>query len=236
MMDRLRQALEARARAGRPATLWLRDDDAVEPTPALDRLFDLPRAGIPLTIAAIPSGTAPALAQAVAAVPGVEVAQHGWSHTNHAGPGEKKQELGAHRPLGVVMEEVARGLRHLSALCGPRFTPLMVPPWNRIAPQVTAALPAAGFRALSVYGPVRPGPLPQINTQVDLIDWHGTRGGRDARVIEEEILAAMSKGPVGILTHHLVHDAAAWGVLEALARVTLSHPGCRWVAVSALLP
>lgn len=236
MMERLRRALDARAEAGRPAVLWLRDDDAVEPTPALSRLFDLARGGIPLTIAAIPAGSGAALAQAVAEVAGVDVAQHGWSHANHAGAGEKKQELGAHRPVEVVMEEVARGFAHLSALHGPRFRPLMVPPWNRIAPEVAAALPGAGFRALSVHGRVKPGPLPQINTQIDLIDWHGTRGGREAAMLQTEILAAMEQGPVGILTHHLVHDAPAWRFLDELVAVTTGHPGCRWVPVSALLP
>lgn len=236
MMDRLRQALDVRAAEGRPVTFWLRDDDAVGPTPALNRLFDLARAGVPVTLAAIPAQTGEALAQAVAGVPGIEVAQHGWSHANHAWAGEKKQELGAHRPVEAVMEEVAQGLAKLSALHGPRFVSVMVPPWNRIAPQVVAALPGAGFRALSVYGPAKPGPLPQINTQVDLIDWHGTRGGRDAQVLEQEILAAMPQGPVGILTHHLVHDRAAWDFLDGLAAATLGHPGCRWVAVSALLP
>jgi len=235
-MDRLRRALDARAARGHPATLWLRDDDAVEPTPALERLFDLARAGVPVTVAAIPEGTGEALAGAVAAVPQVVVAQHGWSHANHAGSGEKKQELGVHRPTEVVMEEVERGFAHLSALHGPRFVPLMVPPWNRIAPQVAAALPGTGFRALSVYGPARPGPLPQINTQVDLIDWHGTRGGRDVEVLELEIMIAMENGAVGILTHHLVHDAVAWRFLDALVGATMGHPGCLWVPVSALLP
>lgn len=236
MMDRLRRALDARADEGRPVTLWLRDDDAVEPTPALDRLFDLARRGVPLTIAVIPEQTGEALAQTVAAVPGVEVAQHGWSHANHASAVEKKQELGAHRPVPVVMEEVGRGFAKLSALHGPRFVPLMVPPWNRIAPQVASALPGAGFRALSVYGSARPGPLPQINTQVDLIDWHGSRGVRPAELLEGEVLVAMEAGPVGILTHHLVHDAEAWGFLDGLLAVTAGHPGCRWVPVSDLLP
>lgn len=236
MMDGLRRALNARAADGRPVTLWLRDDDAVEPTPALERLFDLARAGVPVTVAAIPERTGEALAQAVAGVPRVEVAQHGWSHANYAGAGEKKQELGAHRPLPVVVEEVARGFAKLSALHGPRFVPLMVPPWNRIAPQVAATLPGAGFRALSVYGPARAGTLPQVNTQVDIIDWHGSRRGRPTDVLEGEILAAMEAGPVGILTHHLVHDMAAWGFLDRLLAVTEGHPGCQWVPVSAMLP
>lgn len=236
MMDALRRALDARAAEGRPVALWLRDDDAVEPTPALDRLFDLARAGVPATVAAIPAGTGTALAEAVAGVAGVEVVQHGWSHANHARAEEKRQELGAHRPIGAVMDDLARGFAQLAALHGPRFVPVMVPPWNRIAPQVAAALPDAGFRALSVYGPAKPGPLPQINTHVDLIDWHGTRGGRDQALLEAEIVAAMAQGPVGILTHHLVHDAAAWTFLDRLVAVTSVHPGCRWVPISALLP
>ena len=236
MMDRLRRALDARAGAGRPATFWLRDDDAVAPTPALDRLFEMARAGVPVTVAAIPADTGAALAEAVAAVPRVEVAQHGWSHANHARPGEKKQELGSHRPVAAVMDEVTRGRARLAALHGARFVPVMVPPWNRIAPEVAAALPGAGFRALSVYGPARADPLPQINTQVDLIDWHGTRGGRDERVLEDEVLAAMDAGPVGILTHHLVHDGAAWAFLDRLCGVTSGHPGCRWASLGALLP
>lgn len=236
MMDRLRRTLDARALSAQPATLWLRDDDAVMPTPALDRLFDLARSGVPLTVAVIPERTGEALAQAVAGVPGIEVAQHGWSHANHARAGEKKQELGAHRPVGAVMDEVSQGFARLAALHGPRFVPLMVPPWNRIAPQVAAALPGAGFRALSVYGPARPGPLAQVNTQVDLIDWRGSRGGKDAGALEAEIVTALETGPVGLLTHHMVHDAAAWRFLEALVGATMGHPGCRWVPVSTMLP
>ncbi len=236
MMDALRRALDARAAKGKPATLWLRDDDAVEPTPALDRLLDLARRGVPVTLATIPAHTGEALAQAVAGIPGVEVAQHGWSHANHARAGEKKQELGAHRPLEAVMAEVTRGQARLSALHGPRFVPVMVPPWNRIAPHVAAALPGAGFRALSVYGPAKPGPLLQINTQVDLIDWHGKRGARDPDLLESEVLAAMAHGPVGILTHHLVHDDGAWAFLDRLVEATWVHRGCQWVAMRSLLP
>ena len=49
--------------AGRAADLWLRDDDAVEPTAALDRLLALAgRHSIPLTLAVIPAHAGEALA------------------------------------------------------------------------------------------------------------------------------------------------------------------------------
>lgn len=231
-LDGLRRALDDIGQAGGCARLWLRDDDAVMPTPALDRLLAL---GLPVTIAAIPSRTDQALAARLADAQGVSLAVHGWSHANHAPPGEKPQELGPHRPLSQVTGELARGLAHLRALHGPRLQPLLVPPWNRIAPDVVAALPALGFRALSVFGPARPGALPMVNTHVDLIDWRGTRGGRPAAVLEAGIVAALGAGPVGILAHHLVHDAAAWAFLEALVRAT-DHPACTWVEVGDLMP
>jgi hypothetical protein len=50
--------------AGRVAQLWWRDDDAVAPTPALDRLLDV-AAGIPLSLAVIPAEMVRELATAL---------------------------------------------------------------------------------------------------------------------------------------------------------------------------
>ncbi len=235
-MDRLIRALDVRAEAGDPVRLWLRDDDAVVPSAPLDRLLALAGGIVPLTLAVIPAETGAALAARLVDAAGVSVAVHGWAHRNHAPLGEKTAELGAHRPARVVLEEAGRGLRHLSALHGARLVPLMVPPWNRIAPAVVAGLRDEGFRALSVFGPEAPAPLTVVNTHVDVIDWRGSRGGKPEAVLVAEILARMqSGGAVGILTHHLVHDAAVWTFLERLIAATRAHPGCRWVAVERLI-
>ncbi len=87
-------------RAGRKADFWLRDDDAVEPTAALDRLLTLTeKYGVPVALAVIPAFTGAALAKRLDEAPHAVVAVHGWSHENHAAAGEKKQELGsASRP------------------------------------------------------------------------------------------------------------------------------------------
>ena len=236
MMDALRRALDARAVTGDPALFWLRDDDATEPDAALDRLLDLTASSVPLTLAVIPAFSGAALAERLADTPGASVAVHGWSHANHAGPGEKPQELGPHRPADAVLAQIARGAAHLTALHGRRALPMLVPPWNRIAPAVVQGLPALGFRALSVFGPEQPSPLRQINTQVDLIDWRGTRGGRPEPALTAELLARLQTGgPVGLLTHHKVHDAAAWRFLTRLLALTAAHPGCRWVAAADLM-
>lgn len=232
----LRRALDARG--GDPVRFWLRDDDAVAATPALERLLALAGAWqVPLTLAVIPAFAGADLAERLQRESGVSVAVHGWAHRNHASAGEKSQELGPHRPPGAVLGELAAGFARLRRDFPGPFVPLLVPPWNRISPGLLPALPGLGFRALSVFGPERAGPLLQINSHVDLMDWRGTRGGRPLSALVPEILTALQAGlpAIGLLSHHLVHDEAAWGALEALLAATAGHPGCAWAPVTALM-
>lgn len=241
--DPLRRELDRWQAAGRVARFWLRDDDAVEPTPALETLMALAcQSQVPLTLAVIPGLTDEALAARLAEEAAVAVAVHGWSHTNHAGPQGKKQELGGERPAEAVLGELREGFRLLQRLHPARFLPVLVPPWNRIDAALIPALPGLGFAALSVYGRAKQdGPMPLLNTHVDVIDWHGTRGGRSEEELVTELVAELrhrfagSDEPVGMLTHHLVHDAAAWDFLSALFAVTGRHPAVRWSSASALL-
>ncbi len=241
--DPLHRELDRWQAAGRVARFWLRDDDAVEPTPALETLMTLAcQSGVPLTLAVIPGLTGEALAVRLAEETSVTVAVHGWSHTNHAGPQAKKQELGGERPAEVVLGELGEGFRLLERLHPARLVPVLVPPWNRIDPALIPALPGLGFAALSVYGRARQdGPVPLLNTHVDIIDWHGTRGGRSEAELVAELVAELrdrfagSDEPVGVLTHHLVHDTAAWDFLSALFAVTGGHPAVRWSPASELL-
>lgn len=239
MTQTLLSALDRRAAAGNPARLWLRDDDAVAPSAALERLLTLTGAmAVPLAIAAIPARSGEALARRLDGAQGVTVALHGWSHRNHAPAPEKKQELGAHRPLEQVLDELSRGQAHLAGLHGGQFCPVLVPPWNRISPEVTQALPRLGLRALSVFGAEKPAALPQINTHVDVMDWRGTGGGKPDAVLEAELLRWLEAdvAQIGVLTHHLVHDDQVWRWLERLFTLTSGHPGCRWVGLPELLP
>jgi peptidoglycan/xylan/chitin deacetylase (PgdA/CDA1 family) len=234
----LREALDRRAAAGlAPLRLWLRDDDAVAPTPALDRLLGLAGGGLPVTIAAIPAFATPALAARLAGRPGVTVAVHGWAHRNHAPAGEKPQELGAHRPAATVAAELAAGRDRIAALFGPAGADILVPPWNRIAPAVAARLPALGFTLLSAFADAAFAGIATVNPRIDPIDWRGARGTWPEARLDAALAAAAARDDLphlGILTHHLVHDAAAWAFLEALAGATAGHPACRWVALAAL--
>lgn len=216
------------------ADLWLRDDDATQPSAALDRLLELSeRHSAPMTLAVIPHPTGEALARRLEGTSAIDVAVHGWAHQNHAGSAEKKRELGLHRPLEIVVGELEAGLQKLRSLHDQRFVPMLVPPWNRIDQAVIEHLPQAAYKALSVYGPEMPDRLPLLNTHVDVIDWRGTRGGKDHDVLFAETAARMRQanatgGMTGILTHHLDHDESVWAFLQSLLSVTTSHPACRW--------
>jgi len=224
--------------AGRVADLWWRDDDAADVGPALDRLLDLHRElAVPLALAVVPSRATPALAARLAAVPAVDVLQHGYAHVNHGTPGEKKIELGAQRPAMVVLGELGTGWLALERLFGDRPLRVMVPPWNRIAPALVPTLPEIGFAGLSTFGarprahPVRG--LRQINAHVDLIDWKGGRGFAGEEACLGALVAALSRSraqtsePVGLLSHHLVMDGGAWDFLRSFWERTKTMSGMR---------
>ncbi|MBK1838882.1 polysaccharide deacetylase family protein [Azospirillum sp. YIM B02556] len=232
---------------GRCCALWLRDDDAVAAGPQLDRLLQrCAQANIPLGLAVIPADAEPSLAQALAGHAFVTPLVHGWSHADHAAPGRKKCEFGPERPPEVRQAEAERGLSTLRPLFGRRLLPLFVPPWNRMAPDMPARLAAAGYRAVSAFGPA-PAPrdgIAWVNTHLDLIDWRGSRSAvpLDAlldllcRELRERREGRRPPGePIGLLTHHRVHDAAIWDLLDRLLDRLTGHPALEWPAVDELV-
>lgn len=238
--DPLRHELDKWTDRGRAARLWLRDDDAVAASPALARLAAITR-GCGAVLAVIPAFVEDALAAFVSEYPHLRVAVHGWSHANHAPAAEKKQELGLHRPADEILAELTRGYAKLSALFGDRLLPMLVPPWNRIDNALLPRLHDCGFETLSVFGAARPdAPIPMINTHVDLIDWHGTRVGRDPAILIAEIVRELrhrregADEPLGILSHHLVNDGTAFGFIEDMVRITTEHPASQWLTPQSL--
>jgi hypothetical protein len=226
------------------ATFWWRDDDAIAPSPALERLLGL--GSQPLALAVIPAEMATELAGFLADPHNacrVDVLQHGYAHHNHEPPGAKKAELGAARPPAAVREELGRGARLLAAAFGTQTLPVLVPPWNRIAEPLIDHLADDGYRGLSTQGSRRPvaasrqeGIL-QVNTHIDIVGWRAGRGfiGLEAAIdLALGHLSARREGradaaePTGLLTHHLVLEDAAFDfTAEFLAR-TAQHPAVQW--------
>jgi hypothetical protein len=237
----LRDELDRWRDAGSTARLWLRDDDAVAPSPELEGLAALAaRFRIPVVLAVIPAKTGEALADYLRDIPHICPAIHGWSHANHAPPSEKKQELGLHRGRDAVLAELADARRRMGDLHGDRLIPMLVPPWNRIAPELLPDLPRLGYHALSGFGveSFDVVGLAVVNTHVDLIDFRGTRRCHDHDFLTQWIVQELSRSrqsdhePVGILSHHLVADDAALQFLEELFSATVNHPACRWSDVA----
>jgi hypothetical protein len=236
------QALDEEAarwgEGGRTAEVWWGDDDAADSGPALDRILELHReTRAPLSLAVVPALATKALADRLGTEPGVDLLQHGYAHLNHASPGEKKAELGPHRPAMIVLGELGTGWLALERLFGDRARSVMVPPWNRIAPGLVPALPEIGFGGLSTFGPrrrARPvSGLLQINTHVDLIDWKGRRGFVGEAAALGALVAALAHArtvaaePVGLLSHHLAMDGGAWDFLRSLWETASTLPGIR---------
>ncbi|WP_206454725.1 polysaccharide deacetylase family protein [Aurantimonas marina] len=245
--DALLHELDHWMAEGRTVVLWWRDDDAAQPTPALVRLVAAARRhGAPLALAVIPARMSDALIPSIDD-PLVSVLQHGFAHQNHAAASERAVECGGDRPAMAVLDELAAGRARLTAAFGSRFSPVMVPPWNRIEPAIATALPDRGFGGLSVFGPraatqAGAGSF-AVNAHLDLLTWKGGArfAGRDKLLrLCAERLADRRCGrtdpdePFGLLTHHLDHDAETWAFLDEILGLLAAHPAVRWTEAGTL--
>lgn len=248
--------LDAWLSQGGQASFWWRDDDAGRPDPAFDRLLSLAAdVALPLGLAVVPAWLTPEVAEAIRAAPGpVAVLQHGFAHANHETdiqPGALKvrpAECGTSRPAQAVLEELAEGSAGLRAAFGGRFLPVLVPPWNRIAPAVRASLPRAGYRALSAFGPravAEPVPgLLQVGCHADPIVWREGKRFAGASATLDRLrthLSARRGGhadpsePTGLLTHHRDMDPVCWAFLEELLGRLRAHPAVTFSPLPSLL-
>jgi peptidoglycan/xylan/chitin deacetylase (PgdA/CDA1 family) len=211
---------------GQRPRIWWRDDDARGMSPAFDQLLDIAD-GLPLSVAVIPHGVSPSLADRLRSAPNVTIGQHGVDHVNRrqpaAGPAADYTQAVAAGPLA---RRILAGRDTLEqAGLDPVF---YAPPWNRVEPVLLEALPIAGYFALSGWkgeGAVKPG-LQRLDTHLDLLCWKGGARFRGAARIEDDLrrqLAARRRAgafakPIGLLTHHLDHDEACWTFLDGFLR------------------
>jgi hypothetical protein len=207
--------------------IWWRDDDAVEPTPALYRLTGLASTlGLPVHIAVIPKPAQPSLAEFCAGQDQVIPLVHGWQHLSHAPDGHKKAEFG--HPRATALGDAGRAIDRMKLLFSDLFLPIFVPPWNRLDTALLPELAPLGYTAVSTYLPRKskwaaPG-LAQINTHIDPIFWRGGRGlvpPDDLIAHIVQLLQNRRQGitdaaePMGFLTHHLVHTQDIWDFTQS---------------------
>jgi hypothetical protein len=231
---------------GRVAEFWWRDDDAARPDAALARLCALSaQSAVPLALAVVPVGADPALLGILGET--VTVIQHGTDHRNRARAGDKKTEFPAAESPEAAIARLGEARERLAAWARGRFVPALAPPWNRLPETLVPQLALAGLRGLSRFGAratAEPAPgVRQVNTHVDLVAWHAGRGfvGEDAALgVAVRHLSAKREGsadagePTGWLSHHAVHDEAAWAFLERLFKTLRAGPGLRWCRAQEL--
>lgn len=239
--------------AGRIATLWWRDDDAIRGNDRLDRLISIAD-GIPISLAVIPAPADPELAEWLAQpsrsprAARVAILQHGWQHANRAGNGKKNEFPLGRSPLDVA-SDLAAGRIRLARLFGARALAVLVPPWNRFDPSFLPLLTNSGLTAISRVKP-RPvaHPVPrvaEVNVHVDLVSWAGDRNFIGEAGALSAIVAHLrarrlcefdAAEPTGILSHHLVQDEQTEVFLRQLVTLTRNHPATRWLDAASVFP
>jgi hypothetical protein len=237
--------LKAWGEVGEQAAFWWRDDDAIQITSDLKTLLSLHHTTqVPLVLAVIPSQIHPELVPHLNEHDGVCVVQHGYAHQNHANKGEKSSEFPSSRDTGKMLAEIALGWSHLKVF--QTREKIFVPPWNRIAADLSSGLADLGFSGISTFGSratkqAAPA-LNRVNTHVDIIAWRSGRGfaGEDkvlGEVVEHLTDKRLGKAdklePTGLLTHHLAHDPDCWKFLETFLNWTVQHEAVKWVSAEA---
>jgi hypothetical protein len=223
---------------GHAPVFWWRDDDARRVTPALDRLLGLAiRFEVPITIAAVPDGDITALVETCRAIPGAELAIHGFRHENRAPLGWPSGEVNDLDRTADVMSDLGAAI---DVFRRAGMTPrLFVPPWTNAHPTLKRALGLQGL-SLSCYGKVRSEAEPdRLDAHLDIMRWKPQprfRGAvrfllRTRRLLAERRAKRAWHEPLGLLTHHLDHDEDAWRFLEVflpiarpIARLSIEKP------------
>jgi hypothetical protein len=243
-LQRLLLALELRrwTQAGKRARLWWRDDDARSPSRALRRLLDLSdHHAVPLTLAVIPDSEPLRLAPLLARRTQVRVIQHGVSHADH-GQAAAGGEFAPEMTREDIVRELSSGWAALRGL--PGLFPAFAPPWNDIHPALPAALRCFGFVGLSGWGELSPATRPfRIDAHLDLMRWRGGPRFRGRGRFEADLRAALAlrrrqgswAAPIGLLTHHLAQDEAAWKYLAEFLAWSRRRPEFEWTALDALV-
>ena len=183
-------------------------------------------------------------------------------HADYGRPG-KPEESGSRRPLSALRSDATLAYSTFSDHFG-ESNVIIVPPYNRIAAKLVQVLPQIGFAAVSVWPgfhertvlrlnsrlPWMPAvkvpqqvAIPRLDVHIDVIDWkRGT--ARDMISVAEQVVGQLRlrrRGflpldyPIGILTHHLVHDEPVWALCHGLLQFLRAQRAVDFLAAASLL-
>lgn len=225
---------------GPPARFWWRDDDAICETPELRHLLAVrDRQAIPLAIAVIPARASANFGSVLSGWPCVDIFAHGWDHQNHNRPGRLSAELAPGRKAGEVRLELTQGRTRLEDMFGEQFKPVLVPPYNYLSPHLVEPVREAGFSFVSIDRDFAGFSVPSQNVHIDVIDWRRKQAATPIEIVRSAVAALRLRryglvdadAPIGLITHHLVHDASVWAVTETLLDRLKEHPAVAFPAM-----
>jgi hypothetical protein len=117
-------------------------------------------------------------------------------------------------------------------MAGESFRPVLVPPYNYLAPHLVGSVKSAGFSFVSCSGDFAGLQIASRNVHVDVIDWRRKQVAAPDRMVRGVIAALRLRryglveatSPVGMITHHLVHDEPIWERTRCLLDRLAEHP------------
>ncbi len=233
----------------RAATFWWRDDDACLLTPQLQQLVEIAdKAEVPIHLAVIPARLTEETTRYLLSSPNTAILQHGYAHIDHAPKGEGSWELGDHRPLETVVEELTRGFEILDAAFGKKFLPVLVPPWTRFSDKLHPMLGQIGFKAYSAEGIREPDHdsdgIKTIHAHCDPIRWKQNARFKGTDRVLDDFVGHLQKRrhghcdssePTGLCTHHMDHSPELWQFIGQLLKHTKPHPAVDWISIESEL-
>jgi hypothetical protein len=183
---------------------------------------------------------------------------HGWKHINHS-RGNKPGEFGPDRPLSNMIKDAESALSLFSEHFD-SVKAIFVPPFNRVTPAVVKALPNIGFFGVSLmpnylerkilqFGPQLAwsnlikipefSGSPRMDVHLDMINWK-TKTAPETKTIVDHLMRHLrgrrlglmaTDTPIGLLTHHLVHNDAIWRACDEAMEVLRSHKAVEFIDV-----
>lgn len=239
-VHRLKAELHRWRRQGVTPRLWWRDDDAREPTPALGRLIDIAD-DRPLTLAIIPARDLAPLAARLSLASGLCFAQHGVDHVNWRPAGQPPSEYVEGTDVEAIRDAILGGRQAMTEV---GLAPVAyAPAWGHLDARLLEALPRAGYQTVLWSGSdAPPAGLRQIGAQLDILRWRrppprfrgwGAICDSLIRQLRARRLAQAWDEPIGLLTHHLAHDEAAWRFL--IWFVAFADRAFKWCALDDLV-
>lgn len=195
------------------------------------------RADIPLSLSVIPTLLSPELCKWVNRYTSVTVLQHGTDHCD-AGGGVGPTQFDPQEAPHAIARRLVEGWTALSGFH--RRLPVYVPPWHDLTPNTAAAAAMAGLESISAWG--APAAQGRVDVHLDLMRWRGPPRfagsqrvlGRLTRELRKRRVQRRWQEPIGLLTHHLVHDDAAWRFLDTLLSFEPLKRTAQWRSAEVL--